>query len=87
MNGIVYILKSKQNKYYIGSTNDLDRRLKQHKSGHTPTTKRIKTFDLVFHQKYDSLNKARLVEKKIKSWKRKDYIEKIIKEGKIRLYS
>ncbi|MBU0732400.1 GIY-YIG nuclease family protein [Patescibacteria group bacterium] len=36
----VYILKEKsKNHFYIGSTNDLERRIKEHKKGTTRTTK------------------------------------------------
>ena len=36
----IYILFSdKTNRYYIGSTDDLDRRLKHHNAGSTPSTK------------------------------------------------
>jgi len=85
MNGILYILQSeKTGKYYVGSTSDLDRRLKQHDIGHTPTTKRLGLMKLVFSQKFDNLDTARKVERRIKSWKRKDFIEKIIQEGKIK---
>jgi predicted GIY-YIG superfamily endonuclease len=39
---------------------------------------------LVFSQEVSSLKTARMAEAKIKSWKRKDYIEKIVREGTIR---
>ena len=83
--GYVYILKNSKGKYYIGSTSDLDRRLKQHLSGHTYTTARMSDFDLVFSQKFNSLEESRKIELKLKKLKRKDYIEKIIKEGYIKL--
>jgi putative endonuclease len=36
----IYILFSlKTNKYYVGSTDDLQRRLKHHNGGSTPSTK------------------------------------------------
>ena len=83
MKFFVYILKSESGKYYVGSTNDLDRRFKQHISGHTHSTKRMKNLELAFSQEYKSLKNARSVEKKIKKLKRKDYIEKMIENGYI----
>ena len=64
----------------------MDRRLIQHKNGHTQTTKRMDKPELVFVQEYESLLIARKIERKIKNLKRKDYLEKIIKDGKIRMF-
>jgi len=85
MSPVIYILHFKDtNKYYVGSTNNLERRLKQHRNGHTHSTKRLgDSFELAFCQEIGSLPLARNVEKRIKSWKRKDYIERIISDGKI----
>ncbi len=81
----VYILKSNSGKFYIGSTDNLERRLHQHSTGHTQTTRNMESFTLVFKQSYTSLEVARKIERKIKKLKRKDYIEKMIKEGYIKL--
>ena len=86
MRGIVYILRfTKSGRYYVGSTDDLERRLIQHRQGHTSTTYRGGEFTLVFSQVVESLSLARSVEHKIKAWKRRDFIEKIVREQKIRL--
>lgn len=85
MSGIVYILKSDNEKYYVGSTTDINRRMDQHKSGHTPTTKRLGNMKLVFSQEFNSLKDARIIERRIKSWKRKDFIERIISDGFIKI--
>lgn len=84
MKGFVYILQSTDRRYYVGSTVELDRRIRQHKSGHTHTTKRMAEANLVFSQEFETIKEARIVEKKIKSWKRKDFIEKIISDGFIK---
>lgn len=39
---------------------------------------------LVFHEVVPSLKIARMAERKIKKWKRRDYIEKIVRAGNIR---
>ena len=85
MKGFVYILKDDKNIFYIGSTIDLKRRLNHHTSGHTHTTKRMKNVHLVFQQEFQSLDIARKIERKIKRLKRKDYIEKIVSEGYIKM--
>lgn len=84
MKGFVYILKNENGKFYVGSTNNLERRLKQHCAGHTQTTRLMKGVRLVLSQEYDSLTTARKVEQKIKALKRKDYVERMIKDGYIK---
>lgn len=69
----------------MGSTDNLERRLNQHKSGHTASTKRMGELKLVFSQKFDTLKEARGIEAKLKRLKRKDYIEKVIKDGYIKI--
>ena len=83
--GTVYILQGENGKYYVGSTNDLVRRLKQHSQGHTWSTQRLKNFKLVFSQEYQSLPEARAIELRLKGLKRKDYLEKIIQDGYIKI--
>lgn len=85
MIGVVYILKDERGKFYIGSSDNLERRIKQHAAGHTQTTSRMIQPRLVFFQKYDTLNQARRVERRLKNLKRKDYIEKIIQDGYIKI--
>ncbi|NCO23334.1 endonuclease [bacterium (Candidatus Moisslbacteria) CG02_land_8_20_14_3_00_36_53] len=83
----VYILESlRDGRYYIGSTKNLEKRLKHHKSGFTHSTKRFGEIKLVFKQQYDSLEKARFIERKLKRLKWKDYLKKIIKDNFIKLH-
>jgi predicted GIY-YIG superfamily endonuclease len=85
MMSVVYILQFPNGKFYIGSSIDLDRRLKQHGVGHTPSTKRLGQGVLVFSQEYATLSEARSVEKKLTALKRHDYVAKIVKDGYIKL--
>ena len=83
----VYILQSERDKkFYIGSTVDLKSRLRHHKGGFTPSTKRLGKTELVFSQEYFTLKEARTIERKLKKLKRRDYIEKIIKDGFIKIH-
>lgn len=82
----VYILKTSSGKYYIGSTDDLKRRMVQHRSRiHTHSTKRMGELRLIFAQEYNTLDDARSVERKLKRFKRRDFIEKIIKDSYIKI--
>ena len=82
----VYILESLRNgRYYIGSTIDLDSRLRHHKGGFTHSTKRFGEIQLVLKQEYNSIKEARMIERKLKNLKRKDYLRKIVKDGFIKM--
>ena len=63
----VYVLQG--TRHYIGSTIDLDRRLVEHRSGHTHTTRRIGNWQLVGFFPCKSIAEARALEKKIKQSK------------------
>ncbi len=78
----VYILKGKR--YYVGSTSALLNRLVQHRRGHTPTTKRIGEWHLIWQKEFSTLKEARAMESKIKKWKSRKMIGLLI-EGKIDL--
>lgn len=85
--GTVYILKSvRDGRYYIGSTINLTQRLKHHMDRFTPTTKRFGGIELVFKQEFGTIREARRIELRLKKLKRRDYIEKIIKEGVIKMH-
>ena len=77
----VYVLTNENSsKYYIGSTNNLLRRLKQHKAGHTRSTRVLKTYNLVYKEEFDNIDDARLRERKLKSYKSHTYISWLIKK-------
>ena len=79
----VYILKNEEtNRYYIGSTINLERRLTQHQKGYTRTTRVLKTSTLVYKEEYSNILDARVREKKLKSYKSRKYIEWLISQEK-----
>ncbi len=88
MNGFLYILQSVTNdRFYIGSTNNLERRLEEHNNGESKYTNLTKPFKLVFSQKYPTLVDARKIEYKLKKLKSRKIIEKILSDGKITMDS
>ena len=63
-----YILFSKSlNKYYIGSTSDIQERIRKHNSNHKGFTGKTNDWELVYTEKFDSIQKARFREKQIKN--------------------
>ena len=55
----VYVLKDSLGKFYKGMTKNLSRRLSEHKSGHTKSTKQLKNPEVVYTEEYDNLRQAR----------------------------
>ena len=67
---IVYILKSIRfnGKFYIGYTNDLKIRLKQHNSGQSFHTKKYIPWKIVYAEAYANQEDAKDREKKLKQY-------------------
>lgn len=65
-----YVLKSqKDGKMYIGSTNDLKKRLLEHNNGKSFSTKNRRPLILIYYEAYYSLRDARTRESKLKKFK------------------
>ena len=66
--GFVYLLLSqKDNRTYLGSTDDLERRIKEHNSGKVTSTRYRRPLKLIYEEVYDTLDKARRQERYLKS--------------------
>ena len=66
----VYILKSiKANRYYIGHTNNLVKRLNEHNSGKTKSTKGYVPWVIAHTEKFATKSEAFRREQEIKSFK------------------
>ena len=78
----VYILQStKNNRYYIGSTDNIKRRLKEHNAGKVPSTGNLRPLFIKAFIKCESLTGARTSEYRLKQYKRRDVIEKVINDS------
>ena len=71
-NYYVYIMaKGRNSTFYVGVTNDLDRRSYEHKHGlNKGFTKRYNIKKLVYYEHHTDIEEAIYREKKIKRWKR-----------------
>jgi len=79
----VYLLASRpQGTLYIGVTNDLIRRVHEHKTGTVPGfTKKYSIHRLVYFETHDSIEAAIVREKQMKEWKRDWKIKLLEKEN------
>lgn len=74
----VYILISvNYRKTYIGSTDNIDRRIKEHNSEKMTFTKRYKPWQLLYGEKFDILSEARKKEKFYKTGAGRKLIKKL----------
>ena len=63
----VYLIKSKQDSnLYIGSTNDLKRRLREHNEGKVFSTKSRIPFEIIYYEAYKNEKDARIRESMLK---------------------
>ena len=78
----VYILKSSTvSKYYIGSSANPFRRLKFHNTVEKGFTSHYRPWEIVFIREYKTKEEAMAVERKIKLWKSRKMIEKLLLGG------
>jgi len=67
----VYILRTSSNTLYIGQTNNLAKRLEEHKSKSSKSAKYIRyfsSFELVYFEKYETRKEAMQREYQLKKW-------------------
>jgi len=66
----IYILKSEINgKYYIGSTNNIEDRIKRHNTGQSKYTSKYKPWKLIYSETYQNRSEACKRELEIKKYK------------------
>lgn len=73
---LVYVLRSSQRLYfYVGLTNNLERRYLQHQNGRVRSTKAYRPFQLVHKESFNTRQEARSREKYLKSGIGKEWIK------------
>ncbi|MEX0878041.1 MAG: GIY-YIG nuclease family protein [Candidatus Spechtbacterales bacterium] len=81
----IYILKCSNGRFYIGSTNNIDRRIEEHKNGQVIYTKNILPVKLLLFHPCTTIKEARQIEYKLKRLKNRTIIEKIVQDGTINM--
>lgn len=77
----VYILKSvSKNRYYVGCTEDLSRRLKNHNEGQVRSTKAYCPWTVVYTEDFSDKQTAFKREKQIKAYKGGVAFKKLLEE-------
>jgi tRNA/rRNA methyltransferase len=72
MSFYVYILRCADGSYYVGHTDDLERRLAAHQNGEiSGYTSSRRPVELVFAEEFASRDEAFLRERQIKGWSRR----------------
>ena len=75
---IVYSLKL--DKFYIGSTNNLERRLQDHNRGKSAFAKQGMPWEIKYFEEFNSRKEAYKRELEIKNRKDRNYIKKLVSQ-------
>jgi putative endonuclease len=72
----VYVLEDKNKMLYKGLTNNLQRRFREHKGGHTITTSKMEDLDIIYTEEYNDFGEARKRELYFKSAAGRRFLKK-----------
>ena len=76
----IYILKSqKHGRYYVGSSNDIEKRLKRHNASQNKSTKSGAPWTIVYSEEFLSRQDAVRRELQIKKYKGGEAFKKLVK--------
>lgn len=78
----VYVLQSETSgKYYVGMTDDVNRRLVEHNSGKTTSTRKCRPWKVVHTESFDDRQSAWKRERQIKSYKGGEAFKRLVHGG------
>ena len=81
MHHVYIIYSSNLDVYYIGSTSNVEERIKKHNSKHKGFTNQTNDWELVYMESFDFKTEALIRERQLKNWKSRVRIEELIKRG------
>jgi len=86
MVGYVYIIQSEKNsQYYIGSTNNVATRLAHHNAGRVVATRSKGPWIVKYQQAYSTITEARKIEYRLKKFKNRSILDRIITDRIIKV--
>jgi len=74
----VYVLRDSRGRFYKGMTNDLSRRLQEHRSGQTRSTKYLKNLQVAYTEEFEDSAEARRREKYFKTAAGRRFLKKYL---------
>lgn len=74
----VYVLQDYEGKLYKGVTNNLERRLSEHRRGKTTTTRRMRDIKLIYKECYGTFKEARKREVYLKTSAGRRFLKNIL---------
>ena len=81
---VYLLLSNKDKKTYLGSTDNLERRIIEHNNGKTPSTRNRRPLELIYKEDFDTLVEARDREKYLKTRKGRKELRDIFNRLKIK---
>ncbi len=76
----VYVIQSETGQSYIGQTENLEKRLRQHNLGKSGYTKRCKNWRLVYSEEFSTRKKAMLREAELKTSKGRKFVQTLLEK-------
>ena len=77
----IYVLKDENDNLYKGLTNNLNRRLREHRAGKTQTTRKMKSVKLIYKEEFIDFKEARKRELYFKTAAGRRFIKKQVNLG------
>ena len=79
----LYILRSTSTgRFYVGQTRNLEERLQYHNAGYSKALKNRGPWQLVYTEQYATRAEAMRRERRIKSWKDRELIERLMRASR-----
>jgi len=77
----VYIIRSEEGYYYTGQTSDLQRRLLEHNSGISHSTKHGHNWQVIYKEEFSTRSEAMKREKWFKTGVGREWLKKMLRGG------
>ncbi|MBP6989530.1 GIY-YIG nuclease family protein [Candidatus Shapirobacteria bacterium] len=85
MSAWIYILELNNGKFYVGSTSNIEQRFYDHSHGNSPYTRKFLPVKIVFQKEVPNMSLASTIEKKLKRYKNKNILIKIINSQNLKI--